>query len=106
MRPAYIVRARHHVEMTIAERCVHIEAIEQELGGPGGTNKEVRVYVDGVLEGRGILLGRLGGTVNTYPVVAAFGADMMIRVRPASGSSLQELRIELLRCENEDARDK
>lgn len=64
-RPAYAVRAHHHAELIVDRRRVHIEAISQELAGPGGTNTEVRVYVDGILHGRSMLLGRLGATVNT-----------------------------------------
>ena len=97
LTPAYPF-ARHHLEMQVAGRCAHIEGIAQQLGGPGGTNKELRVYVDGVLEGRSILLGRLGGNVNTYPVVALIDADLMMRVTPVQWPSLRELRIELLQC--------
>lgn len=106
MHPAYPVRARRHVELLVEGRRVHIETIAQELGGPGGTNNEVRVYVDGVLEGRSILLGRLGGTVNTFPVVASIGEGMAMTVTPSSWTSLEELVIELWQRWRDPARER
>ena len=95
MRPAYPSRAHHHFEMLFAGRRVHIEGIVQELSSPGGLNKELRVYVAGALEGRSILLGRLGGTVNTFPVVATIGPDAVMTVTPVRWTSLEELVVEL-----------
>jgi hypothetical protein len=94
-RPAYPVRARHHVELGVGGHCVHIEALAQELAGPGGTNMEVRVYVDGVLKGRSILLGRLGGTINTFPVLATISPGVMMTVTPLRWTDLQDLTVEV-----------
>ncbi len=74
LRPAYRIRARHHVELSYAGHRIHIEAIAQDLAGPGGSNDEIQVFVDGILEGRSIKLGRLGATVNTFPLVARVNA--------------------------------
>ena len=95
LRPAYPIRARHHIELAYAGRRIHVEAIAQELAGPGGTNDEVRVYVDGVLEGRSIRLGRLGATVNTFPVVARIDAETAMTVTPVTWASFKELGVEL-----------
>jgi hypothetical protein len=94
-RPAYAVRAHHHAELIVDRRRVHIEAVSQELAGPGGTNTEVRVYVDGILHGRSISLGRLGGTVTTFPVVAVVGPDLVMTVQPVVWTRLDELIVEV-----------
>ena len=95
LRPAYRIRARHHVDLLIDGRRVHIEGVAQELGGPGGRSDELRVYVDGLLEGQSILLGRLGATVNTFPLVAAVGPELVMIVQPALWTQLNELIVEL-----------
>ena len=46
-------------------------------GQSRGSHREVRVYVDGVLERRSILLGRLGATVDSFPVIAAVGRSFV-----------------------------
>jgi hypothetical protein len=43
----------------------------------------------------GHLLGRLGGTVNTLPAVAAIGEDLRITVEPVHWRPLDELIVEL-----------
>lgn len=93
--PAYPIRARHHIELSYAGRRVHIEAIAQGLGGPSGTSEEVRVHVDGVLEGRSIRLGRLGGTVNTFPVIARVDGETVMTVTPVRWTSFEELVVQL-----------
>ena len=95
MRVAHPVRARHHIEVIVAGRRVHIETVEQDLACPGGTNKEARVYVDGLLEGRSVLLGRLGATVNTFPAIARIAREVAITVVPVRWASLRELMIEI-----------
>ena len=52
-----------------------------------------------------ILLGRLGGNVNTYPVVAAIDDDAAMTVTAVQRSSLSELRIELVQCQRQEAED-
>ena len=99
MSAAYAIRARCHTEQLFDDHRVHIEAIAQELGGPGGTNAEIRVYVDGMLEGRSIRLGRLGATVNTFPLVATIGPDAVLSVMPVRWTSLETLNVELWRAE-------
>lgn len=94
-RLAYAVPARYHVDLWLGDRRVHIEAIRQQLAGPGGSNKEVRVYVNGALEGRSILLGRLGATVDTFPLVAAVGPGVVMTVTPARWTDLRELIVEI-----------
>jgi hypothetical protein len=92
---AYPVLAHVHVEVLIDGHRVHLEAIDQKLGGPGGVNREIRVYADGVLGGRGHLLGRLGGNVRTLPAVADIGENLVISVEPVDWSPLDELIVEL-----------
>ena len=94
-RPAYRIRGLGHVDLLVEGHRVHIEAIEQELGGPGGTNGEVRVYVDDVLEGRSIRLGRLGGSVNSFPAVAAVGPTFVLTVEPVLWTTFARLIVEL-----------
>lgn len=95
VRPAYRILDRSHAELQVGAHRVHIEAVEQELDGPGGINREVRVYVDGVLEGRGVLLGRLGATVNTFPLAAAIGAEAIMVVTPCRWTSMRMLHVQL-----------
>ena len=95
LRPAYAIRARHHIELLVAGRRIHIEAVAQELAGPGGTNEEVRVYVEDVLEGRSIRLGRLGATVNTFPVVARVDGETAMTVTPVTWAPFKEFVVDL-----------
>jgi hypothetical protein len=46
-------------------------------------------------KGRSILLGRLGATVNTFPVVAAIGGHFVLTVQPLRWTSLDQLTVEL-----------
>jgi hypothetical protein len=91
IRPAYQVRALRHVDVLADERWVHIEALAQTLDSPGGAHTEVRVYVDGLLEGRSIQLGRLGATVNTFPVVAVVGPRLVLTVEPVHWTGLDQV---------------
>lgn len=84
-----------HVDLLIEERSVHIEVIGQTLGSPGGGNREVRIYVDQLLEGRSILLGRLGATVNNFPAVAAIGKDLVVTVEPVHWNRFDEIIVDL-----------
>ena len=95
VQPAYPLRGHHHAELLWRDRRLHIETIQQTLSGPGGTNREVRVYVDGVLEGRSILLGRLGATVDSFPVIAAVGTEVVLTIAPVGRTSLETLNVEL-----------
>ena len=84
-----------HAELLIDGRRVHIESIVQQLAGPGGVNKEVRVYVDGVLSGRSIMLGRLGASVMWSPVVASVRPGLSLIVTPVRFTRFDELIVEL-----------
>lgn len=74
---------------------MHIEAIAQRLAGPGGTNEEVRVYVDGSLEGRSHKLGRLGASVMWSPLAAAVRPGLNVIVTPVRFTRFDELIVEL-----------
>ena len=93
-RPAYPVEL-WHAELRVEGHSVHIESIAQQLAGPGGTNDEVRVYVDGVLSGRSILLGRLGAGVNGFPLKAMVGPRLILIVTPVRFTRFDELIVEL-----------
>lgn len=84
-----------HAELLVDGRSVHIESIVQQLSGPGGVNKEVRVYVDGVLSGRSILLGRLGATVGWVPVAATVPPGLGLIVTSVRFTRFDELIVEL-----------
>ncbi len=84
-----------HAELIIDGRRVHIESIVQQLAGPGGTNEEVRVYVDGVLNGRSHKLGRLGASVMWSPVAASVRPGLTLIVTPVRFTRFDELIVEL-----------
>lgn len=84
-----------HAELLVDARRVHIESIVQQLAGPGGVNQEVRVYIDGVLSGRSILLGRLGATVGWVPVAATVRPGLGLIVTPVRFTRFDELIVEL-----------
>jgi hypothetical protein len=86
-----------HAELLVDGRRVHIESIVQQLAGPGGVNKEIRVYVAGVLNGRSILLGRLGASVMWSPLVASVGPRLTLIVTPVRFTRFDELIVELRR---------
>jgi hypothetical protein len=69
-----------HAEIRARGYPIHLEWISQTLGGPGGVNDEVRIYVGTALIGRSICLGRLGGNVNTLPATANIDEDFAIAV--------------------------
>jgi hypothetical protein len=95
VRPAYMVSALRHVALQLGGFHIHIEAIEQRLSGPGGTNREVRVYVDGLLVGRSIALGRLCGNANSFPVAACIGREYVLTAAPRSWLTLDALTLTL-----------
>ncbi len=84
-----------HAGMLVDGRRVHIESIVQQLAGPDGVNNEVRVYVDGVLNGRSILLGRLGASVMWSPVAASVRPGLSLIVTPVRFTRFDELIVEL-----------
>jgi hypothetical protein len=86
-----------HVELLVDGQRVHVESIVQQLAGPGGINKEIRIYVDGVLNGRSHMLGRLGASVMWSPVVASVGPDLVLIVTPVHFGRFDELIVELRR---------
>ncbi len=93
-RAAYLAQL-WHAEMLVDGRRVHIESIVQQLAGPDGVNNEVRVYVDGVLNGRSILLGRLGASVMWSPVAASVRPGLSLIVTPVRFTRFDELIVEL-----------
>lgn len=95
VRPAYRLKSHNHADLQIGGHRVHLEAVYQELGGPGGINREVRIYVDGVLQGRAHNLGRLGGSVNTFPVVARLDRELVVTVEPVRWDTFTDLVVQI-----------
>jgi hypothetical protein len=53
------------------------------------------VYVDGLLAGRSIALGRLCGNVNSFPVAACIGREFVLTAAPQRGFTLDALTLTL-----------
>lgn len=84
-----------HADLLVGGQRVHVESIVQQLAEPGGVNKEVRLYVDGVLSGRSIMLGRLGARVMWSPVAATVRPGLVLTVTPVRFTRFDELIVEL-----------
>jgi hypothetical protein len=97
VRPAYRILAHSHADLLIEGHRVHLEGVYQELGGAGGIGFEIRVYVDHLLQGRGRVLRRLGGTVMALPAVAHVAGDLFVSVDAVHPDSMSELIVEVRR---------
>lgn len=68
-----------HAETHIEGRRVHVDYVERHLGGPGRTVSEIRIFVDGLLEGRGGMVGcSLGSGGGDLPAVARITPSLVL----------------------------
>ena len=75
-----------HADVTVDGLVVHIDCVHRNLGGPGRAVQEVRIFVDGVLEGRGGSAGcSLGFGGDDLPAVARVGSGQAVTVDLVAG---------------------
>ena len=75
-----------HADARIGDRTVHIDMVKGQRSGPGRAFTEVRIFVDGRLEGRASVAGcSLGGGGNSLPAVARIGDEHVVTVDHVDG---------------------
>lgn len=75
-----------HAETTVDEHHVHIDRIERHRYSPGRSLTEVRIFVDGLLQGRGGFVGcSLGAGGSDLPAIARVGPSRAITVDATNG---------------------
>lgn len=70
-----------HAELTVDGHRVHIDRLSANKHSPGRSYKEIRIFVDGILAGRGGSAGSsAGGGGSDLPAIALPGDDRVLTV--------------------------
>ncbi len=70
-----------HADFTVNGHRVHIDRLSANKHSPGRSYVEIRIFVDGILAGRGGSAGSsLGGGGNDLPAIALLGDDRALTV--------------------------